>query len=77
MTIMRWAPVRNAHPDRWLVVEAFDAHSEGAHRVVDHFAALEVCPESGGAFVRYRELHRQSPQPRSASRARAGGGSGL
>jgi hypothetical protein len=40
---MRWSAIRAAHPDRWLVVEALEAHSENDHRIFDRIAVVEVC----------------------------------
>ena len=58
---MRWPDIRTTHPDRWLLVEALEAHSEGHRRIVDRLAVLEVCPDGATALQRYRELHREHP----------------
>ena len=55
---MRWADVRKIHPDRWLVIEALKAHSEGGRRVLDEIAVVEVCADGAAVYQRYRELHR-------------------
>ncbi|MEO6951366.1 MAG: hypothetical protein ABI321_06095 [Polyangia bacterium] len=54
---MEWRDIRNLHPDRWLVLEALEAHSEGGHRVLDQLAIVEVCSDGATAHKRYRELH--------------------
>jgi hypothetical protein len=56
---MRWDQVRADHPDRWLVVEALEAHSDRHRRVLDRLAVVEVCADGAGAMRRYRELHAQ------------------
>jgi hypothetical protein len=59
---MRWDQVRADHPDRWLVVEALEAHSDGHRRVLDRLAVVEVCADGAGAMRRYRALHAQHPE---------------
>jgi len=56
---MRWADVRTTHPDRWLLIEALEAHTENHRRVVDRLAVLEACPDGATALERYRVLHRE------------------
>jgi hypothetical protein len=58
---MRWSEVRAAHPDRWLVFEALEAHSPGNRRVFDQIAIVEVCPDGWATLERYRALHRERP----------------
>jgi hypothetical protein len=41
---MNWQEIRDQYPHRWLVVEAFDAYTEGAQRIANR---LEVV----GAFA--------------------------
>lgn len=55
---MRWADVRAAHPDQWLVIEALEARTESSRRIVDRIAVVENCPDGAAALRRYRELHR-------------------
>ena len=58
---MRWSDVRSTHPERWLVVEALEAHPEGRRRVLDRVSVVELCADGGAAFRRYCELHRMYP----------------
>ena len=58
---MRWSEVRAAHPDRWLVFEAVEAHSLGNQRVFERIAVVEVCPDGRSTMERYRALHRERP----------------
>jgi hypothetical protein len=58
---MRWADVRATFPDRWLLVEALDAHSEGHRRVIDNMAVVEQCQDGPAALQRYRELRLEHP----------------
>lgn len=59
---MRWQEVRAAHPDQWLVIEALEAHSENAHRVLDRIAVVDRCADGRAVMKRYRELRREHPQ---------------
>ena len=58
---MQWQDVRRSHPEEWLIIEALEAHSTGARRILDRIAVIEVCPDGAAAHRRYRELHRAHP----------------
>jgi hypothetical protein len=58
---MQWNEARTQHPSSWLVIEALDAHSEGARRVLDSIRVVDVCADGAAAFRKYRELHRKHP----------------
>lgn len=58
---MRWSEVRAAHPDRWLVIEALEAHTPGARRAFDRVTVVEVCPDGWATLERYRALLRERP----------------
>jgi hypothetical protein len=59
---MRWDDVRAAYPDKWLVIEALEARSEGQKRLLDRLAVVEVCGDGAAAHRRYRELHASHPE---------------
>ncbi len=58
---MRWTDIREQYPDKWLIIEALEAHTEDDRRKLDQVAVVEVCSDGAAAFHRYRELHRQYP----------------
>lgn len=58
---MCWDEVRKSYPDRWLVIEAIDAKTEGKKRVIDKIAVVEVFTESIEALKMYIQLHRAEP----------------
>jgi hypothetical protein len=58
---MRWADVREAYPERWLVIEALAAHSERDLRILDRIAVIDTCPDGRTTMKRHAELHRQFP----------------
>lgn len=59
---MRWPDVRTAHPNRWLVIEALEAHSDEGQRSLDRIAVIETCTDGAAAMRCYNELHHQYPQ---------------
>ena len=42
---MRWAEVRAAYPDQWLVIEALDARTELGRRLSNQVAVIESCAD--------------------------------
>lgn len=59
---MRWPDVRNAYPNRWLVIEALEAHSNEGQRILDRIAVIETCTDGTAALRFYSQLHREYPQ---------------
>jgi hypothetical protein len=59
---MRWAEVRKAYPDQWLVIEALESHSEAERRELDKIAVVEVCSNGTSAMQSYRKLHQAYPE---------------
>ncbi len=58
---MRWSDVRKAYPNRWLVIEALEAHSDTNQRFLDRIAVIEVCSDGTSAMTCYDQLHRRHP----------------
>jgi len=58
---MNWQELRQAHPDRWLVIEATGAHSEADRRVIDTIALVSAIDDAKLAMKQYLALHRQQP----------------
>jgi hypothetical protein len=58
---MQWAEIREEYPQRWLVVEALEAHTEGEQRKLDELMVVDTCVDGEAAFQRYRQLHQQHP----------------
>lgn len=59
---MRWPDVRDAYPNRWLVIEALEAHSNEGQRVLDRIAVIEIFTDGTAALRFYNQLHREYPQ---------------
>lgn len=58
---MLWEEVRKAYPDKWVVFEAIEAHSDSNYRIVDDIAVIDTFDDSMDAFRRHNELHKQKP----------------
>jgi hypothetical protein len=58
---MIWSEVQETHPNQWLIIEALEARSEGDHRLLDHIAVVETCPDGTSAMQHYHRLHREYP----------------
>jgi hypothetical protein len=59
---MQWSEIRQAYPNRWLIVEALEAHTTpDRRRHLDCLAIVETCPDGRIALQRYRSLHQQYP----------------
>ncbi len=59
---MQWQDIRRHYPDRWLLVEAFKAHSENDKRILEDLAVVDTFEDSDAAMKGYAGLHREAPQ---------------
>ncbi len=60
---MNWQEIREQYPHRWLVVEAFGAYTEGAHRIVNHLEVVGVFEEDWKpAWEHYKRLHQAAKE---------------
>ena len=59
---MDWNAVRQTYPNRWLIIEALQAHTAGSQRQLERLAVVEECPDGGAAMQRYQALHQQYPE---------------
>ena len=58
---MNWTEVRQAHPDRWLIIEALEARTENRQRVLDQIAVIETCEDGSEAMQAYTRWHQAYP----------------
>jgi hypothetical protein len=59
---MKWEDVRQAFPDKWVLIEAVKAFTnEENERILVDIAPLKKFSESPDAMRVYQELHRESP----------------
>lgn len=60
---MTWEQVREQYPDRWVVIEALDARTEGSERVVVRLVLIaDFADDWRPAWNRYESLHIASPE---------------
>ena len=58
---MQWQDIRKKYPEQWLIIEAFEAHTEDNQRCLDQIAVIELCADGATAYARYYQLHKQHP----------------
>ncbi|MDQ0220663.1 hypothetical protein ELQ35_05965 [Peribacillus cavernae] len=58
---MQWEEVRQAYPEKWVVLEAIESYSQDNIRVVKDMAVLDCFDDSMQALRRHAELHKQKP----------------
>lgn len=58
---MTWAEVRQAFPDRWVVLEALSARTEDGYRIMERLGVFGQFADGHRAFATYRCLHREFP----------------
>ncbi len=59
---MIWSEVRQAYPDRWLIIEAMEAHTTDERRVLDKIAVMEACDDNATVMQAYERWHQSYPQ---------------
>lgn len=55
---MTWDDVRRLYPNRWVVVEAEEAHIENDRRVITQLNVAAVCSDPEETMRRFSELSR-------------------
>ncbi len=59
---MIWSEVRQAYPNRWLIIEAVEAHTAAQQRILDKIAVMEACDADAGVMPAYERWHAAYPQ---------------
>jgi hypothetical protein len=54
---MDWQQIREQHPNKWVVVEALNAFTRGAERVIDELVLVGVFDHWKSAWQEYTALH--------------------
>jgi hypothetical protein len=54
---MNWQQIREQYPNRWVVVEALNAVTQGAQRVINELALDGVFDDWESAWREYTSLH--------------------
>lgn len=58
---MKWDEVRQAYPNKWVVLEAIDAYSKNDSRIIKDIAVLDYFADSMDALRKHDRLHKQEP----------------
>ncbi len=54
---MDWEQIRGQYPQQWVVVEALDGVTHGAHRIINQLAFSGAFADWEGAWQAYSTLH--------------------
>jgi hypothetical protein len=58
---MIWSEVRQAYPDRWLIIEALEARTVNEQRLIDKIAVIETCHDNTEVMNAYERWHAAYP----------------
>lgn len=62
VTKMKWEDVRQAFPEKWVLIEAIEAFTnEESERILVDIVPLKKFSNSPEAMRAYQELHRENP----------------
>ena len=59
---MIWSEVRQAYPNRWLIIEAVEAYTLDERRILDKIAVMETCRDNTEVMQAYERWHQAYPQ---------------
>jgi hypothetical protein len=58
---MKWAEIREAYPERWLLLEILDSHTIAGRQHIERVAPVEECPDGRTAMKRCSAVQRAHP----------------
>lgn len=58
---MNWDTIREQYPNKWVLLEAIDAHSSNGRRIINRSSVVNYFNDSKEALSEYKELHKNSP----------------
>ncbi len=59
---MIWSEVRQAYPNRWLIIEAVEAHTAAERRILGKIAVMEACGDNAKVMQAHERWHQAYPQ---------------
>jgi hypothetical protein len=59
---MKWTEIREKYPEKWLLIEALNAHTKADKRVLNQLIVLGSFKNSNAALQKYSKLHRETPE---------------
>lgn len=58
---MKWQEIRQLFPEQWVILEAFDAHTENDERVISVMSVVDTTNDGQEAFKLYGRWQKQFP----------------
>lgn len=55
---MTWEEVKNIFPDKWVLIEAVNAKTEGDKRIINSMDVISSFDDGSTALKKYTELHK-------------------
>ncbi len=60
---MRWEDAKKTSPPQWVIIEAVQAYTKEAKRIIEDIQLVELFGEdNNGALRRYVQLHKTHPE---------------
>ena len=56
---MKWSEARKVYPNKWLLFEAMEAHSENGKRIVEELSIINAYDQGKDALKEYAEKHKK------------------
>lgn len=56
---MKWNEARKVYPNKWILFEAMEAHSEDGKRIVDELSVINVYDNGKEALKEYADKHKK------------------
>lgn len=56
---MKWNEARSVYPNKWLLFEAIEAHSEEGKRIVEELSVINVYDQGKEALKEYADKHKK------------------
>lgn len=57
--ILKWSEAIKVYPNKWLLFEAIEAHSNEGYRVIEEISVINVFDEGRNALEEYSEKHKK------------------
>ena len=59
---MKWEDVREAFPNRWVLIEAIEAYTNDENeRILEKITPIDTYSEPSEAMKDYQDLHKENP----------------
>lgn len=58
---MNWETLRENFPNKWVLLEAIEAHSNDGRRILDRISLINTYDEGKKALEDYKLIHKKEP----------------